>query len=277
MIKMIVCDLDRTLLDSNKKIHDDNLIALKKAQENGVVLVLASGRNINGMEHIFNQLDMPYYKSGYIVGVNGAQIYSFKNETLDIKDSLTLQDVMKIKSVAKKLKYIVFGLKDDACFISGGKMIHWLMNHPKFQKKFLSDGYDGRLPNPTYSYYDEENEGIIKICLQSLKFHFTSSKKVRSLLNDYQVMNVSPGWFEIMPKNINKSVGVKEIMALHGFDNDELMIFGDSENDIEMLKLTKHSYAMDNALKEVKRTACNVIGSHNTNAISKVLKNNKIV
>lgn len=272
MIKMIVCDLDRTLLDSNKTIIKENIDCLIEAQAKGVILVLASGRNYYGMEHLFELLKMDQFNNGYIVGVNGMQLYDFKTNSLNTKESLTKEDVTYIKAVAKKLKYVYFGLRDDACFIAGNKFIDWLFHHPKFQKKFLSSGYDGRLPNPSFTTYDTIDENLNKICLQSLKFYFASSRRLRRSLGQYQVMNVSPGWFEIVPNALNKVVRVKEIMAIHHIEPCEVMVFGDSENDIEMLKLTEHSFAMSNAFKSVKKVSKHVIGHHNSTTISEVIK-----
>lgn len=271
MIKMIVCDLDRTLLDSNKKILQENIDSLLKAQKQGVVLVLASGRNYYGMEAIYDCLQMDTFKTGYVVGVNGLQLYDFSTKKLDILESLKDDDVKYIKSVAKKLKYVYFGLRDDASFISGNRFIQWLFYRPFFQKKFLSSSYDGRLPNPSFTSYDTTDECLNKICLQSLKFYFARGKRLKKYLKNYQVMNVSPGWFEVVPNHLNKAVRVEEIMLKHQIQQEEVLVFGDSENDIEMLKVTENSYAMNNAFKSTKKVSNHVIGDHNTACISEVI------
>ncbi|WP_249029173.1 HAD family hydrolase [Tannockella kyphosi] len=271
MIKMVVCDLDGTLLDKNKELLEENVEVLKTVQENGVVLVLATGRNMVGLEHIYSKLGMDTYNNGYLVTVNGLQRYRFSDKQVIINEGLTRADVTVVKQAAAKLGYIAFAFHDNASYISGGRMIHWIMNNSFLQKRLLSSGYDGRLPSPRFSPYEESFDGVTKMCVQCPTFFLTNSKKVRSLLKDYSVMTVSPGWYEIMPHGINKSDGVKSIMEELAIDPEEVLIFGDSENDLEMLKLTPNSYAMDNAMDMIKEVANHTISSHNQPGIGQVI------
>lgn len=271
MIKMVVCDLDGTLLDKNKELLEENVKALKIAQEKGIVLVLATGRNMFGLEHVYQELGMDTYNNGYLVTVNGLQKYRFKDQELIVKEGLTRNDISIIKNAAKALGYIAFAFHNDASYISGGTIIHWIMNNSFLQKHLLDKGYDGRLPNPRFSPYEESFNGITKVCVQCPTFFLTNSKKVRYLLRDYEVMTVSPGWYEVMPKGINKAEGVKSIMAELNISSEEVLIFGDSENDLEMLKLSKNSYAMENGMDMVKEVSNYVTTDHNLPGIGQVV------
>lgn len=71
----------------------------------------------------------------------------------------------------------------------------------------------------------------------------------------YSVFRLSISWARIFPNGVDKALGIKELMALKGISADQVMTFGDGDNDISMLRLTKYSYAMENASKTVKAVA----------------------
>ena len=59
-------------------------------------------------------------------------------------------------------------------------------------------------------------------------------------------------WIEIMPKNVNKASALEHIAEENGFTLDEVIAFGDAENDIEMLRRCGYGIAMGNAMEQVK-------------------------
>ena len=77
MIKMIVTDLDGTLLNKRKQLSQKTIDTLIRAQEEGYRLVLATGRNYQSLKSIYQTLKMDQFKTGAIIGLNGAEIYCF--------------------------------------------------------------------------------------------------------------------------------------------------------------------------------------------------------
>lgn len=71
---------------------------------------------------------------------------------------------------------------------------------------------------------------------------------------------------------VSKAEGLKELLAKFGLTGDDLIAFGDGGNDIEMLKLAKYSYAMENGMDEVKAVAKYVAPNNNESGVFKVLE-----
>ena len=78
---------------------------------------------------------------------------------------------------------------------------------------------------------------------------------------ELRIASAIPGWFDVMPQGVSKAHGLDELLAATGIAPDEVVVFGDAENDLEILRKVKYSVAVDNATPEVKKVANYVIGS----------------
>ena len=91
MYKLIALDMDGTLLNDEKKISSANYEAIQKARENGVKVVLASGRPLVGFKKYLEELDL-ISKDDYAVAFNGALVQSSQGGEIISKTTLTLKD-----------------------------------------------------------------------------------------------------------------------------------------------------------------------------------------
>lgn len=82
----------------------------------------------------------------------------------------------------------------------------------------------------------------------------------------------SPYATDIISKGMSKLKGIEKVGEIYGFGLDEVMVFGDSNNDIEMLAGTKHSVAMGNASRKARKVASYVTESNNKDGIYKAIK-----
>ena len=107
--KMLVLDMDDTLLTDNHRISDINKEALRKAQELGVYVVLASGRPTPAMTKFAAELNLAHYDS-YILAYNGAVIMRMKDESVLFEQSLTHKEIHRLYdfSVAHKVHIITY-------------------------------------------------------------------------------------------------------------------------------------------------------------------------
>lgn len=88
-IKMIVMDMDGTLYRNDKSIDPSTIEILKQCQQQGIVLVLASGRNCSDLLKVTDILDMR--ETGYIVGINGLEIMCLKDGSHEVEGQLDQQ------------------------------------------------------------------------------------------------------------------------------------------------------------------------------------------
>ena len=115
-------------------------------------------------------------------------------------------------------------------------------------------------------------DGINKVIMvHSEKFFKQNLDALKEALSDYDVLMVGPAWMEIMPKGVSKASALEKIAAKNGYTMNEVMAFGDAENDIQMLKRAGVGVAMGNAMDEVKEIADIITDTNLNNGIGKII------
>ena len=86
-------------------------------------------------------------------------------------------------------------------------------------------------------------------------------KKVAAACPDVYTMSVVPQWFDVLPKGVSKLTGFETLLERTGISPEEVLVFGDGENDVEILSKVPHSVAVANAIPEVKQVAKHHVGA----------------
>jgi len=255
-IKLVVTDMDGTLLNSNHEVSKRFFTIFSALQSKDILFVAASGRQYNS---IVDKL-APIKNQIIVVAENGGYVKQ--------QDKELLTTPLPLNYVTETLKI----LRDfpDMHPVLCGKNTAYLTGK--------SDAFVGKLKE-YYSEFDVvtalENVSaeIIKVAI----YHFNSSEHfiyphVKHLENKLQVKISGSNWVDISSPNANKGFAIQELMNHHNVMRDELMVFGDYNNDLEMLALTDFSFAMENAHDMVKKTANHQTESNDNFGVEMVLE-----
>lgn len=251
-IKLIVCDMDGTLLDDNSNLPNNFLELLDKLNELGIIFVAASGRNVMSIEGKIKYMGNNYY----LISDNGG--------SLKHKDEILLQKGFN-KDQVKNILPIVRTLKETTITTSRLNETHIEL-------------YKNHQANEFYNYYSSFklvddvsvfDEKIIKMSLYSEENTSNNYKldKIQALKSDYQVVRTGPKFINIMKPNTDKGNTLKYLLNHLNIDKDNIIAFGDFPNDIGMMKLAHRSYAMKDSDESVLKIADEVIGSNNDNSV----------
>lgn len=269
-IKVIVCDLDGTLLREDKTISKDSEEFLIALQQEGYTLVLASGRGHDMIEPYAKQLHMEKY-NGYIVSYNGQQIEELASNTMHQNDFISLEMMDKIFTFAKNksLQFIVEG--DKKYYIYTPKRLFVISLYMKYvkirQKQLQKKNKNHKMYNKFMASSDVEMlvlKSINQIKKPMPKIGLSQTSKVLKknaielselYSKDIEVLMVSPNWLDIVPKGVNKALGLKWISDRLNIPLSQFIAFGDSENDVEMLQEVGVGIAMNNGMENVKKYA----------------------
>lgn len=274
-IKLIALDLDGTLLTSEKKIDEVTKNKLIEAQKQGIVIVIATGRDKGGIEFVYKPLQLEHLGNNYVAGVNGQIIYDFHRKEYFVDEVLGEKDALKINRVAKKYNvecicccgydhydYISTRLKCmkkiRSLFV--GKPMDYGLNEGK--RRFIS------IERADYPIRKDINKCIL---IQTASFFKKKLPMLREELKEYELLEVGPAWIEIMPKGVSKGNALVRIGNELGITTDEMMAFGDAENDMTMLQTVKYGIAMGNAMESVKKIAFDVTDTNENMGIAKAL------
>lgn len=252
MINLIATDMDGTLLDNESKLPHNIVELLDFLDTKDISFVAASGRSLHSIEDKFQSLANRIC----IVSDNGA-VVKHKGEIV-YSSIIPREQWMAIgkSSLAAKETSVIFVGVDRAYRIVQND------NH-----KAMLDDYFGYAK--VIQSMDEIDTDIIKVTLLSLDY---TKENYETLLEpvygkDFSVVFGGAVWIDFMNKHVNKGAGLSKLLDLYNFSEDSAMAFGDYHNDIQMLKLVKHSYAVDNAHDDVKQVASAVVGKNTDNAV----------
>lgn len=263
--KMIVMDLDGTLLPRNQLILDKTKKVLQYLQGQGVPLVLSSGRDIDSIEKIASQISMSDYKQNSYICLNGLEIYDSKHNLLHSQNKLQYRDALNLNKLAKKydIDMILF-FKDCLYLLEYGKTDIINSHFMNSSKNSVND--INEIPR---DYFD---------CLKKVAFIQTKEvidKNLTSIQNEatnkYDICKVEDEWIEINPININKGSALKALCDIKNYPIKNTIVFGNGENDIEMLKVAGRSVAMGNSFDTVKAITDDICGDCEDDGIANYL------
>lgn len=242
MIKVIATDMDGTLLDARGQLDLPRLEKiLDQLDQRGIRFVIATGNEI----HRMRQLLSPLVDRVVLVVANGARIFE-NNELIQAQiwdDAIVNKALAHFKGRACQNQFVVTGMKGD--FVKEGtiftdlesfmtpEMIEKFYQRMQFVDELTSDLFDGR---------------------------------VRAVSSGY-------GCIDIIQAGIHKAWGLEELLKRWDLKSQEIMAFGDSENDVEMLEMAGIAYAMENADEKAKAVATALAPANSQGGVYQVLEN----
>lgn len=258
-IKVVISDLDGTLLNTEHKISQYTKTVFQELHNENYLIIVATGRHHLDALPIIAGLDCPVY----LVSSNGARIHSPKKELLfscDIKSD-------DIKSV------LALNINPEFTMVLFREKV-WQTN--KENKKLNSFQTLMNYPPEIVDFSTIEDLSAIK-----LFFTHESHQKLVELKNkilidhsdDFNHAFSLPFCLEFMDKSVDKSVAILKILEKENFTFEETICFGDGYNDEKMLKATGKALLMDNAPQSLKNILSHleVISSNDNDGVAKYL------
>lgn len=255
MIKIIATDMDGTWLKADKTYDMD---LFKKdfdlMKQNNVKLVIASG---NQYENIFARFPQEYSEQMYFVAENGALVAQGR-QVLKI-DNLSQDLYELLLKIAAESGYpsIVAALTSAYVLKKDGKE-HFESNQRFFKKLKQVDSYG------------EVNDRVFKVSL--IVPPDEMPEFLAYLKQKYPQVGFVAGGFDSIDMStpgMNKAVGLKYLSQKLGINSKDMVSFGDSENDVAMLKFTGQSFVTATALPVAKKAAKQIIGSSEDSSVQK--------
>lgn len=255
-IKLVVTDMDGTLLNSNHEVSSLFFELFKQIKKHNILFVAASGRPYYS---IIEKLDN--IKDDIIIIAENGGIVAEK-ENVILKIPIKKNNLHKIEKIININTHIhpIYCTKSKAYF------------------KNTSNGYIKLLSEYYPNFYvinsvEEIEEDIIKIAL----YHHEDSENYifpifKHLASEYKIIVSGKHWVDISDDNANKGNALKLLQQNYNITKDETIAFGDYNNDIEMLKCASYSFAMENAVENVKNTANYETKSNNDYGVEYILE-----
>lgn len=238
-IKLVIFDVDGTLYDNKAHLVPTSTIkAIKLMKKAGIKFVIASGRS-----HYALGNDLECLKPDYILSVSGGVISDGEGNILSHLD-LSLEQVEVLNAFAKENEAgLCYKFLDRVYFYYHPEKIDWLdgqirsdIGAKPFVMSFHKDRHLNDLP-------------------QAACLHVSSSLIPKLGTTGLEFFKYSEDGYDVVLKGTNKGKAIEILMEKLSYTKDEIAVFGDNYNDMEMFEVIENSIAMGNAIPEIKEKA----------------------
>jgi len=280
MIKLIASDMDGTLLNSNHEISKENLDAIKKAEEMGVKFTISTGRMYEDVKPLIDECGL---KCQCIV-LNGGEyideegivlegIYIHKEAAREIIDMIIKENIVTeiytsgglytINTKEEALVEVAYRIMAFDPETSFEDAIKFAEVHPHFVNlKYITDtdeflNSDIKIGKFVTFYNEEETTVKVKIKLEAIEGIAITSTFTKNI--------------EINNKDAQKGFILAKVAQKMGIKREEVMVIGDSYNDYTMFTEFTESFAMENAIPEIKEVAKYITDTNDNAGVAKAI------
>jgi len=263
MIKLIAIDIDDTLLNSNSKITADTKVAIQTALQQGIKVVLCSGRPLAGVSPFLKELGITG-DDQYVITYNGGLVETVSGKVLS-RQTLDNSDYRRIFKYVTTNKMPYYVLDDESNVYTSD---HDVNRFAVVQAWENQAGIYIRTPNELADDFEITKAAIVDEKSNLDKFEQPVKEEFS---NDFYVVRAGDNFLEIMHQGVNKGIGLQKLTAILGIDASEVMAFGDEQNDIPMFKFAGTAVSMGNGSKLAKEHADHITDTNDNDGIAKAL------
>ena len=258
--KLLVLDVDGTLLNDEREISKRTLAALLKVQQMGVRIVLASGRPTYGLMPLAKTLELGNY-GGFVLSYNGCQIIKAQNGEILFERRINPEMLPYLEKKARKNGFAIFTYHDDT-LITDSPDNEYIKNEALLNnlKRIKEDEFSTAIdfaPCKCMLVSDKEK------ALIGLEQHW--EKRLAGTLDAFRS---EPYFLEVVPCGVNKANTLGALLEHLGVTREEVIAVGDGVCDVTMLQLAGMGVAMGHSQDSVKVCADYVTASNEEDGVA---------
>lgn len=257
MIKLIVCDMDGTLLDNQGQLNEEFWELEPRLAEKGIKFAIASGRQYYNLADKFEKI-----KDNLVFLADNGSYVVYRDEQLHI-DSLDREVANKFIEIGRKIPdaFVTLSAKNSAYVESTDE--RFLKEVSKYFKRM-----------EIVTDLTRVDDTVLKVTICDFNNSETNSYLYfKEFEKEYKVAIAGKLWLDISDWGANKGTAIKKIQEKFNISYEETMVFGDYLNDLEMMTAGKYSYAMKNAHPRILEVANYVTRlTNNENGVLETIK-----
>ncbi len=263
-IDLIAIDMDGTLLDPAHRITPRVKQAITRARQQGVQVVLASGRPISGLAPFLSELEISN-DTDFCIACNGAVVQSVGSGQKVVEFPLSYDDFVFCEQVSRDLGVHFQALDGKRLYTTNRDISPYTV-------------LDSHLSHVPLSYRRVEDIDpatvFVKLMLIDTPDILDAAiARLPSALTDrFAVLKSAPFFLEVFDHRAGKGPSLKRLAEHLGIAAENVMAIGDQENDLTMLQYAGTSVAMGNAIDAVKRTAVHETTSNADDGVARAIE-----
>lgn len=263
--KMVVFDLDGTLLNSNKEILESSIHAINKLSELGIFIAIATGRIHQMTTYYLQKLNF----KGLLISSNGARVYDYDKNKKIFQLPLSLIDAKQAVYYCYQNKIDCSILTEETCYFSPSSQR--IKVFEEFNLK-ARESQNDEIELKTYKSFPNVSK------IEKLIMFEENIEKQKELMKYLAQCKVSTAFFsqsnliDLVHYRVSKGLGVKKICRYLKIKLNEVVVFGDYDNDVSMLKIAGLPVVMENGSDKAKEKAKFITTSNDNHGIAKAIE-----
>ncbi|EKY3120646.1 sugar-phosphatase [Cronobacter turicensis] len=246
-IKLIAIDMDGTLLLPDHTISPGVKNAIAAAREQGINVVLTTGRPFAGVESYLRELHMD--KPGdYCITYNGALVQKASDGSTVAQTPLSYDDYRYLEQLSREVGSHFHALDRTTLYTANRDISRYTVH----------ESFVATIPL-VFCEAEKMDPGMTFLKVMMIDEPEILDKAITRIPQDvkekYTVLKSAPYFLEILDKRVTKGTGVKSLAEVLNIQPEEVMAIGDQENDIAMLEYAGVGVAMENAIDAAKEAA----------------------
>jgi len=250
MYKMVVSDIDGTILKNDKTISEKVKKTVHRLIDDNKKFIIATGRVFSAAKWAYMDLEI----NGPIIACNGALIKDTLTGEVLYEKPLDKEKAKKVVEICKEYDLYFHFYSEDSIYAE--RYEHIIKAYGEKSKELPEDRKIKVEVIQDSLKFIEEIDKIYKIgiFLDSEEFYDNVVRKIESIggISSYKSLATS---FDVMGEGVNKGDAIKELNKIFGINREETIAIGDNENDMSMITYAGLGVAMGNAIDKVKAVA----------------------
>ncbi len=244
-LKLVICDIDSTLVDSKRNLLRTTRETIEKLHENGVYFGIASGRPLDELQR-YAKLWGLSFEFDFVIGMNGSELC----------DNIHKKEYSYFKLKKEWIKEIIEFMrpfKSNYFIYHHGKLLAKKIDDMMIKSAHTSDK-EIVVAKSDAEFYQEENAKIMFRVAEDIM------PKIEEYVKDnpnenYNGFKTQTTLMEFADKRINKSYALEKICQINNFELENVVAFGDTTNDNEMIEVSGLGVCMVNGSDDTKAVA----------------------
>ena len=286
MYKLVAIDLDGTMLNHYGEISERTKETVRRCIEKGVEIVLASGRPIDSIKAIAEELGI----KGYFIAGNGALVYDIRKNEMIYENYIKKEKVLEIIKICEE-NSIAYNVYTDKVILTTNLKFNVLYYYKENLKKEENKQTNISIVENMYEYVENmKDEKFLKItiCDQNDTIFHSIIKKLKEI-NDIEVLDISHMarkiikqgteeipveyfYTEISASNVDKWEAIEFLRKRMGLAKEEIMTIGDNINDKKMIENAGMGIAMKSSTMEILKIARDITETNDNDGVASALE-----
>ena len=284
MYKLAAIDLDGTMLNQYGVVTEKTKEAIQKAQQNGIEVIIASGRPIDSIKAIAKEIK----SEKFFISGNGAIIYDLAKKEIIYENTLKKQKVLDIIKICEE-NSIYYNIYTEKEIIAKSLQCNVLYYHKENANKEEENKTHINIVDNLYDYISNREEKVIKITVcENNQAIFNSIMRKLKEIDEIEVLDISHMsrklikqgceeipieyyYTEISAKNVDKWNALEFLKEKLNIKTEELIAIGDNINDKKMIENAGFGIAMGQSHPNIKEVANQVTASNAEDGVAEAL------